>query len=139
MWRFILWMVAFCSVLTPPVRRWKGWQTKDHQINIHRRSRWFFIDGQSPLLLACTSRRASTICQLRKFYYLLPVNGFNSFPSSTVPQPGLLPTGVVCILLFSLHSCLWYLHSILDAKILCSYICSAVLDTFHISSDYFSL
>ena len=55
-------------------------------IIIRRPSRRFFIDGQSPLLLACTSRRANTICQPREFCYLQPVNGLRNSPLSVVPQ-----------------------------------------------------
>ena len=55
-------------------------------IIIRRPSRRFFIDGQSPLLLACTSRHANTICQPREFCYLQPVNGLRNSPLSVVPQ-----------------------------------------------------
>ena len=44
-------------------------------INIPRQSRGFFICGHSPRILARASRRASTVCQPRKFRYLPPVNG----------------------------------------------------------------
>ena len=40
-----------------------------------RQSRGYFTDGQSPMLVARASRRASTVCQPREFCYLLPVNG----------------------------------------------------------------
>ena len=46
-----------------------------HKINIPRQSRGFFICGHSPRILARASRRASTVCQPRKFRYLPPVNG----------------------------------------------------------------
>ena len=104
-----------------------------------RPSRGFFIDGYNPLILAYTSRRVSTICQPRRFCYLLPVNGFKSSPSSTVLQLCLHLAGGGYTLLFSLHFCLPYLHSILGSKIpdFGTYI--ATLDTSHKSSGYFSL
>lgn len=104
-----------------------------------RPSRGFFIDGYNPLILAYTSRRVSTICQPRRFYYLLPVNGFKSSPSSTVLQLCLHLAGGGYTLLFSLHFCLLYLHSILGTKIpdFGTYI--ATLDTSHKSSGCFSL
>ena len=45
-----------------------------------RQSRGFFLCGQSPMLLACASRCASTVCQPREFCHLLPVNGFLEVP-----------------------------------------------------------
>ena len=96
-----------------------------------------FIDGYNPLILAYTSRRVSTICQPRRFCYLLPVNGFKSSPSSTVLQLCLHLAGDGYTLLFSLHFCLLYLHSILGTKIpdFGTYI--ATLDTSHKSSGCF--
>ena len=112
---------------------------KSLQIKIPRPSRGFFIDGYNPLILAYTSRRVSTICQPRRFCYLLPVNGFKSSPSSTVLQLCLHLAGGGYTLLFSLHFCLPYLHSILGTKIpdFGTYI--ATLDTSHKSSGCFSL
>ena len=111
----------------------------EEEIKIPRPSRGFFIDGYNPLILAYTSRRVSTICQPRRFCYLLPVNGFKSSPSSTVLQLCLHLAGGGYTLLFSLHFCLPYLHSILGTKIpdFGTYI--ATLDTSHKSSGYFSL
>ena len=112
---------------------------RGRRIKIPRPSRGFFIDGYNPLILAYTSRRVSTICQPRRFCYLLPVNGFKSSPSSTVLQLCLHLAGGGYTLLFSLHFCLPYLHSILGTKIpdFGTYI--ATLDTSHKSSGYFSL
>ena len=62
-------------------------------IIIRRPSRRFFVGGQSPLLLACTSRRANTICQPREFCYLQPVNGLRNSPLSVVPQLCPQPAG----------------------------------------------
>ena len=100
-----------------------------------RPSRRLFIDGQSPLLLVCTSHRASMICQPREFCYLQPVNGLRNFPSSVVLRPYLRPIGVWCILLFSLHSYRLYPHSILCIKILYSGVCTSVPGISRISSD----
>ena len=36
-----------------------------HAVNIHRRSRWLFICGHSPRLLACALAGAITVCHLR--------------------------------------------------------------------------
>lgn len=76
-------MVKRCTtsrIVRTKVRAW------GHQTINRRPSRRFFIDGQSPQLLACTSRRASTICQPREFRYLQPVNGLRNFPWSAVPS-----------------------------------------------------
>ena len=119
-----------------PAHIFQGWK---RIIKIPRPSRGFFIDGYNPLLLAYTSRRVSTICQPRRFCYLLPVNGFRNFPSSTVLQlcPHLAGDGYT--LLFSLHFCLPYPHSILGTKIpdFGTYI--ATLDTSHKSLGCFFL
>ena len=48
---------------------------QSNEINNPRPSRGFFTCGHSPRILACASRRASTVCQPRKFCYLPPVNG----------------------------------------------------------------
>lgn len=51
-----------------------------------------FICGQSPLLLACASRRASTVWQARKVCYFLLLNEiFRSFSLSTVLRLDLFP------------------------------------------------
>ena len=64
-------------------------------IKIPRRSRGYFIDGQSPLLLAARAQRVGTVCQPRSCY-LPPVNGpslLRCFPSSSAPPSGLHPAG----------------------------------------------
>ena len=67
-------------------------------INIPRQSRGFFIDGQSPLLLAARVTSRWYGLPAAKACYLPPVNGlFRSFPSSAVRPPDLLPTGAGCI------------------------------------------
>lgn len=43
-------------------------------IKIHPLSGWYFLCGQSPMILAA-SKDAYTICHLRGECYLLPVNG----------------------------------------------------------------
>ena len=103
-------------------------------INIPRPSRGYFICGQSPIILASASRRANTVCQPRELCYLLPINGFNNFPSSAVLRLCLLLImGAGYILLSFLHSFPLYLRNILGTKILdsCTYI--VILDTFRIS------
>ena len=69
-----------------------------------RQSRGFFICGRSPRILACASRRASTVCQPRKFCYLPPVNGRFKSPAWSVALL-LCParTVVGCTPVFSLH------------------------------------
>ena len=116
-------------IVRTKVRAW------GHQTINRRPSRRFFIDGQSPQLLACTSRRASTICQPREFRYLQPVNGLRNFPWSAVPQPYPRLTGAWCIPLFSLHSFQLYPHSVLCARTPYFYTCTSIPGISRISSD----
>ena len=83
-----------------------------YTINIPRQSRGFFICGHSPRILACVSRRASTVCQPRKFCYLPPVNGhFRS--SAWLVALLLCPARIVvgCTPVSSLHFSLPCPHS----------------------------
>ena len=82
-----------------------------------RRSRGFFICGQSSILLACASCRASTICRSRKFYYLLPMNRFRIFSSSVVLLPCPHPVDAGCSPPSSPHTSTPFPHNILGAKI----------------------
>lgn len=110
------------------------------QINIPRRSRGFFIDGRSPMLLAHASRRVGTVWHSRKDCYLPPVNRlFRSSASSFVPPPYLRLAGALCILRFSLHFFLRYPRNILCIKILGCDTCTSTLDTFRISLSCFCL
>src|SRR5699024_5133256 len=105
------------------------------KINIPRQSRGYFLCGQSPMLLARASRRASTVCQPREFRYLLPVNGFRNFPSSVVLLICPRPTDDECTPRSSSHFFPLYLHSTLGTKIPGSGIYSAVLGTSRRSLD----
>ena len=110
------------------------------QINIPRQSRGFFIDGQSPLLLAARVTSRWYGLPAAKTCYLLPVNGlFRSFPSSTVRPPGLLPTGAGCTPQFFFRSSLLYPHSTLCTRTPYCDTCISTPDISHISSDCFSL
>ncbi len=64
------------------------------KIGTPRQSRGFFIDGQSPLILAgrVTSRKYGL--PIARDCYLLPVNGFRRSPSSVVPRLCPRPTDV---------------------------------------------
>ena len=74
-----------------------------------RRGRGFSICVQSSILLACASCRTGTICQPRKFYYLLPVNGFRISSSSVVL--------LLCLPPSSFHFSTRFPHNILGAQI----------------------
>lgn len=60
--------------------------------------------GQSPMLLAHASRRASTVCQPRELCYLSPANAFRKFSSSVVLLLYPRPTDDECIPQSSSHS-----------------------------------
>ena len=75
-----------------------------------RQSRGIFICVQSPILLACASRRASTICQSRKFNYLLPVNRFRNSSLSVLLLPCPRSVDIGCSPPSSLHSSTPYPH-----------------------------
>ena len=82
------------------------------QINIPRQSRGFFICGHSPRILARASRRASTVCQPRKFRYLPPVNGhFRSLAWSAALLLCPARTDIGCTPVSSLHFSLPCPHS----------------------------
>lgn len=67
-------------------------------------SRGFFICGHSPRILARASRRASTVCQPRKFRYLPPVNGhFRSLAWSAALLLCPARTDIGCTPVSSLH------------------------------------
>ena len=76
------------SRLTPRRKR------RPLKIGTPRQSRGFFIDGQSPLILAgrVTSRKYGL--PIARDCYLLPVNGFRRSPSSVVPRLCPRPTDV---------------------------------------------
>jgi len=69
------------------------------RIIIHRRSRWFFICGQSPRILAAPSQAhgRSGICvgllltarQNGPFHYLPPLKGSSSLPNIVICSPNL--------------------------------------------------
>ena len=82
-----------------------------------RRGRGFSICVQSSILLACASRRASTICRSRKFYYLLPMNRFRIFSSSVVLLPCPHPVDAGCSPPSFPHTSTPFPHNILGAKI----------------------
>ena len=107
-----------------------------HIINIPRQSRGYFLCGQSPMLLARASRRASTVCQPREFCYLLPVNGFRNFPSSVVLLLCPRPTDGECTPRSSSHFFPPYLHNTLGTKIPGSGTYTVVLGTSRRSLDY---
>ena len=86
---------------------------------------------QSPIFLACASRHASTICQLRKFCHLLPMNGFKNSSSSVVLLPCPPPS--------SSHSSTPFPHNILGTKISGFGTYTSVQSTSYKSSDCSSL
>ena len=77
----------------------------------------FFICVQGPVFLARASRRANTICQPRKYYYLPPVNGFRICSSSLFLLSCPCPVDVGCSPPSSSHSSTPFPHNILGAKI----------------------
>ena len=56
------------------------------------KSRGFFIDGQSPMILAARVTSRWYGLPFARDCYLLPVNGFRSYSSLVVPRPYLHPT-----------------------------------------------
>ena len=109
------------------------------KINNPRQSRGFCIYGQSPGILACASRRASTICQPRRICYWPPVNGLKNFPSLVVRLLYLPPIDVGYILQSFSHFFLPCLHSSLCTRIHDFYTCTLTLDISRRSSDCFFL
>ena len=66
-------------------------ETPPLKINIPRRSRGFFLDGRSPLVLAARVTSRWYDLPIAKVCYLPPVNGLKNFPSSVVLLPDPLP------------------------------------------------
>ena len=87
-----------------------GQAGNEERIMNPRQSRGIFICVQSPILLACASRRASTICQSRKFNYLLPVNRFRNSSLSVLLLPCPRSVDIGCSPPSSLHSSTPYPH-----------------------------
>ena len=98
--------------------------------------RWgFFICGQSSILLARASCRTGTICQPRKFYYLLPGNRFR-FSSSSLLLPCPRPADVGCS---PPSSSTPYPHNVLRTQILGFGTYTSVQGNSYKSSDCFFL
>ena len=101
-----------------------------HKINIPRQSRGFFICGHSPRILARASRRASTVCQPRKFRYLPPVNGhFRSLAWSAALLLCPARTDIGCTPVSSLHFFLLCPRGTLSTRIPDFGICISVPET----------
>ena len=99
-------------------------------INIPRQSRGFFICGHSPRILARASRRASTVCQPRKFRYLPPVNGhFRSLAWSAALLLCPARTDIGCTPVSSLHFFLLCPRGTLSTRIPDFGICISVPET----------
>ena len=100
-----------------------------------RHSRGFFICVRSPILLARASCRTGTICQPRKFSYLLPGNRFR-FSSSSLLLPCPRPADVGCS---PPSSSTPYLHNVLRTQILGFGTYTSVQGNSYKSSDCFFL
>ena len=94
-----------------------------------------FICVRSPILLARASCRTGTICQPRKFYYLLPVNRFR-FSSSSLLLPCPRPADVGCS---PPSSSTPYPHNVLRTQILGFGTYTSVQGNSYKSSDCFFL
>ena len=108
-------------------------------INIPRRSRGYFIDGQNPLLLAARVTSRWYGLSAAKDCYLLPVNGLRSSPWSIVLTLGPIPIDALCTQLSFVHSSPLYPHNILCTKIHGCGIYISIPETFHQASNCFSL
>lgn len=75
----------------PIAGRHKRHFSEYNTINIPRRSREFFLDGRSPLVLAARVTSRWYDLPIAKVCYLPPVNGLRNFPSSVVLLPDPLP------------------------------------------------
>lgn len=110
-----------------------------HRINIPRRSRGFFIDGQSPMILA--TRHVTLV---RPDIRVLSLSAtrkrvFRSFPLSVVLPPYLLPTDDGCTPQSFLHFSLLCLRSTHGTRTPCSDTCISIPGTFRRSLDCSSL
>lgn len=104
--------LAWCNKVNAKVHATTNEIPFERLINIPRQSRGFFICGHSPRILARASRRASTVCQPRKFRYLPPVNGhFRSLAWSAALLLCPARTDIGCTPVSSLHFSLPCPHS----------------------------
>lgn len=104
--------LAWCNKVNAKVHATTNEIPFERLINIPRQSRGFFICGHSPRILARASRRASTVCQPRKFRYLPPVNGhFRSLAWSAALLLCPARTDIGCTPVSSLHFSLLCPHS----------------------------